>query len=321
MRIHGIAGCLFVIVFLAATAYAQDQGSSSASSPAHSESPAPMRIRIGGNVAAAKMRHQVMPVYPPIAKTAHITGTVVMHAVIARDGSVQALEYVSGPPLLMKSAMDAVKQWVYEPTLLNGNPVEVDTTISVVFTLGGGNGPSDNISNATGEKPIDPQLKEDILILLKANHMNDNAAISARSIMESVRPVVIKSLPATPKRDEIADAYLEKLADLFKTDAFTDSIVKIYAKYFSDDDVKALVQFYQSPAGQRFNEVLPKLIPELQDVGRHLATDNMGAIWRELCKTYPELKGKAAVCPADSEKNSQLFVPQGLNQATLSAQQ
>jgi periplasmic protein TonB len=83
------------------------------------------------------MVRQIMPVYPPIAKTAHISGTVVLHAVIAKDGSVEDLQYVSGPPLLMKAAMDAVKQWRYQPTQLNGDPVEVDTTISVVFTLGG----------------------------------------------------------------------------------------------------------------------------------------------------------------------------------------
>src|SRR5271163_2433856 len=98
---------------------------------------APARIRVGGNVQAAKMVRQIMPVYPPIAKTAHISGTVTLHAVIGKDGTVQNLEYVSGPPLLMKSAMDAVKQWRYQPTQLNGDPVEVDTTISVVFTLGG----------------------------------------------------------------------------------------------------------------------------------------------------------------------------------------
>jgi protein TonB len=71
-----------------------------------------------------------------IAKTAHVSGTVVLHAVIAKDGTIQELQYVSGPPLLMKSAMDAVKQWRYKPTQLNGDPVEVDTTIDVVFTLG-----------------------------------------------------------------------------------------------------------------------------------------------------------------------------------------
>jgi protein TonB len=98
---------------------------------------APTRIRVGGNVAAANLIRQVQPVYPAIAKTAHISGTVVLHAVISKDGSIQELTYISGPPLLMKNAMDAVRQWRYKPTLLNGEPVDVDTTISVVFTLGG----------------------------------------------------------------------------------------------------------------------------------------------------------------------------------------
>ncbi len=98
---------------------------------------APKRVRVGGNVQQAKMIRMVQPVYPQIAKTAHIQGTVILHAIIAKDGTVQELQYVSGPPLLMRAAMDAVKQWRYQPTLLNGEPVEVDTTISVIFTLGG----------------------------------------------------------------------------------------------------------------------------------------------------------------------------------------
>jgi protein TonB len=98
---------------------------------------APSRIRVGGNVQAAALVRKVDPIYPPIAKTAHISGTVVLHAIIGKDGAVKDLEYVSGPPLLMKSALDAIKQWRYKPTMLNGEPVEVDTTISVVFSLGG----------------------------------------------------------------------------------------------------------------------------------------------------------------------------------------
>jgi periplasmic protein TonB len=94
-------------------------------------------VRVGGNVAAANLLHQVQPVYPQIAKTAHVSGTVVLHAIISKDGGIEELTYVSGPPLLMKAAMDAVHQWRYKPTMLNGEPVDVDTTISVVFTLGG----------------------------------------------------------------------------------------------------------------------------------------------------------------------------------------
>ncbi len=99
--------------------------------------PSQQRVRIGGNVQAAKMIRQIQPMYPQIAKTAHVQGTVMLHAIIAKDGSVQELQYISGPALLMRSAMDAVRQWKYQPTLLNGEPVEVDTTISVVFTLSG----------------------------------------------------------------------------------------------------------------------------------------------------------------------------------------
>jgi TonB family protein len=87
--------------------------------------------------AQANLIHHVAAVYPPLAKTAHISGTVLLHCIIAKDGTVQNLHYVSGPPLLMKSAMDAVRQWKYQPTVVNGKKVEVDTTVSVVFTLQG----------------------------------------------------------------------------------------------------------------------------------------------------------------------------------------
>ncbi len=97
----------------------------------------PSRIKVGGNVQSASLIRQVQPVYPPIAKTAHVSGTVILHAIIAKDGSIQELQYISGPALLMKAAMDAVHEWRYKPTMLNGEPVEVDTTVQVVFTLGG----------------------------------------------------------------------------------------------------------------------------------------------------------------------------------------
>ena len=112
-------------------------GGTGGSGPPPPPPKAQQRIRVGGQVQAAKMVRQIQPIYPQIAKTAHVQGTVILHAVIAKDGSVQELNYVSGPPLLMKSAMDAVREWKYQPTLLNGEPVEVDTTISVIFTLGG----------------------------------------------------------------------------------------------------------------------------------------------------------------------------------------
>jgi len=96
---------------------------------------APQRIQIGGSVQQAKLVRQPHPVYPPLAKQARIQGTVKLTAIISKDGTIQHLEVISGHPLLVPSALEAVKQWVYQPTLLNGEPVEVITQIDVNFTL------------------------------------------------------------------------------------------------------------------------------------------------------------------------------------------
>src|SRR5437868_5508071 len=95
----------------------------------------PKRITIGGNVQQAKLVRQPKPVYPPLAKQARISGVVHLAAVISKDGTIQDLKVISGHPLLIPSALEAVKQWVYQPTLLNGEPVEVVTQIDVNFTL------------------------------------------------------------------------------------------------------------------------------------------------------------------------------------------
>jgi protein TonB len=76
-----------------------------------------------------------MPVYPPLAKQARVQGTVSFEVTIAKDGTVQNIHLISGPPLLVQAAMQAVQQFVYKPTLLNGNPIEVITTIDEHFTL------------------------------------------------------------------------------------------------------------------------------------------------------------------------------------------
>jgi protein TonB len=95
----------------------------------------PKRITIGGNVQQAKLVRQPKPIYPPLAKQARISGVVHLAAVISKDGTIQDLRLISGHPLLTAAAFEAVKQWVYQPTLLNGEPVEVSTQIDVNFTL------------------------------------------------------------------------------------------------------------------------------------------------------------------------------------------
>jgi TonB family protein len=95
----------------------------------------PKRIQVDGNAQAANLITQVKPNYPPEAKQAGIQGTVQLQAVLGKDGKVQDIKVLSGEPVLAAAALDAVKQWVYRPTLLNGEPVEVKTTIDVNFTL------------------------------------------------------------------------------------------------------------------------------------------------------------------------------------------
>ena len=97
----------------------------------------PKRIRVSTGVQEARLINKVVPIYPPLARQARIQGTVKLHAIISKEGTIQQLEVVSGPPLLIQAALDAVKQWRYKPTLLSDEPVEVDTYIDVIFTLGG----------------------------------------------------------------------------------------------------------------------------------------------------------------------------------------
>lgn len=95
----------------------------------------PTRIRVGGQVQQANLIRQPKPIYPPLAKQARIQGVVRFNAIIGKDGTIQNLTLISGHPLLVPAAEEAVKQWLYRPTLLNGEPVEVATVIDVNFTL------------------------------------------------------------------------------------------------------------------------------------------------------------------------------------------
>ena len=98
--------------------------------------PAPgTRVRVGGNVQLANLLEHPRPVYPALAKLSRIQGTVRFDTIIGLDGKITWLQVVSGHPLLIQAAQDAVKLWTYRPTLLNGAPVEVQTIIDVNFTL------------------------------------------------------------------------------------------------------------------------------------------------------------------------------------------
>jgi TonB family protein len=282
----------------------------------------PQRVRIAGNVTAAKITHMVQPAYPQAAKDAHISGTVVLHCIVAKDGTMSQVEYVSGPPLLIKAAMDAVRQWTYQPTKLNGTPIEVDTTVSVVFQLGkksagdtpldpAGPGPKASAATASAAStetaapvPIDPQLKADIFHLMDVTHFKEKQDEGMRAIFDTLRPTLLATIPTTPNREKILDAYIDKLVALLQSGDFTNAITALYAKYLTDADIKAASAFYETTAGQHYLESAQKLIPETMAVGQRIAAENIPGILKDLCQEYPELQGEAKFCAVDPTKKS-----------------
>jgi protein TonB len=109
--------------------------SSTAAVPKLATPPRPERVRISQGVTQGRLLLKVEPKYPPIARGARIQGQVVLSAIISKTGEIEDLALVSGHPMLVPAAIDAVKQWRYRPYLLNGGPVEVETTITVTFLL------------------------------------------------------------------------------------------------------------------------------------------------------------------------------------------
>ena len=93
-------------------------------------------VRVPSSIVSGLLVRKILPVYPPIARNARVEGTVVLQASISKLGTIENLRVAGGPAMLQEAALDAVKQWVYRPYLLNGEPVDVETTVNVVFTLG-----------------------------------------------------------------------------------------------------------------------------------------------------------------------------------------
>ena len=97
--------------------------------------PAPPRVRVSPGVSKGLLVYRIEPAYPPLARQAHIQGVVLLTAVIGKDGNIQNLQVVSGHPMLAPAAIQAVQQWRYKPFLLNGQPLEVETAVTVTFSL------------------------------------------------------------------------------------------------------------------------------------------------------------------------------------------
>jgi TonB family protein len=128
-RLAGSAACTLLALATCGSALALRMDVNQA--PARDTHPAHLNVKPGSMALVSKST----PVYPVDAKKAKVSGTVILAATIGKDGAVENLRVVSGPTLLQQSALDAVRQWRYEPYKLNGNPVEVSTSVKVTYTL------------------------------------------------------------------------------------------------------------------------------------------------------------------------------------------
>ena len=270
------------------------------------------RVTINGNAMAARVVAIVEPAYPKALQDAHVAGTVILRAVIAKDGSVKEITPLSGPQQLLSTAMNAVKQWKYQPTVLEGAPVEVSTTINIDFTPG----QSPHYEQQGTAVPqtvgaMDPQLHADILRLIEATHLKQTMRDYGQQMMETMRPSIEDSLPANADRKEIMKEVESKMMAALQSQAATDEIVVVYAKYLSDDDVKGAAAFYESPAGQRFNSVSTQMEDDLSQSGEEFAMQNLNTILTGLCATHPELRGKADFCQPDPHQHSAFQAPHG----------
>jgi TonB family protein len=137
-RVVVLAACAALALATCGSALALGMHANAASDGSDSNAAkAPKQLTVSSEKMSHNLLNKVVPVYPPAAKKAKIQGKVVLDAVIGTDGNVENLRVISGPPELQQSALDAVRQWTYKPYLLNGDAVEVETTINVIYNLGG----------------------------------------------------------------------------------------------------------------------------------------------------------------------------------------
>jgi hypothetical protein len=161
-------------------------------------------------------------------------------------------------------------------------------------------------------KPIDPQLRADILHLFDVMQLKARTADLGRAMFETLKPTILSTLPDTPNRKKIADAYGERIAALISSQEFIDRATALYASLLSDDDIKGLAAFYQTPAGQHFNDVSGKLFEQGNQIGQQLVHEKLTHILRGLCTDYPELQGVAIFCSEEEPEPASEPGPQTL---------
>jgi TonB family protein len=305
------AAALAIFIVFSAPAARVQSPSPSAPDDLPGEPPAhPTRITIDGNNMAARVLKIALPSYPKDLQDAHVAGTVILRAVIGKDGTMARVDALSGPQQLWRVTTDAVKRWRFQPTVVEGVPVEVSTTISIDFAPG--RAPryaQQGAAMPQTAEAMDPQLRADILRLIDATHLRKTMRDYGRQMMETMRPSIEDSLPETANRKEILGEVEQKMTAALQSDAATDQIIMVYAKYLTDDDARSVAAFYESPAGQRFNSISVQMEDDLSQSGEQFAMENLDLILKGLCASHPELRGKADFCRQNSHQRSAFQAP------------
>ena len=242
------------------------------------------RIRVGGDVMQAKLIAQAQPVYPPLARQARISGIVRLEVGISPDGAVEEAKLISGHPLLVQPAMEAVRQWKYRPTLLNGEPIGVMTTVEVNF------GFEENVTLTEEELKLSPEEAADIVRLLELTGAAKSFGDTAKQMAKTMKTGILNSLEPGAPVNLISGRLDEKLEGVLKAENYLKPFVADYAKSFSHQEILELIRFFGTPVGQRYAQVTTQVSSGTLFIAQGRLRVQLDQIAREMREEFPELR-------------------------------
>ena len=245
------------------------------------QSATPRPIRVPGGEQAAKLISKVEPKYPPLAKMARIQGSVQLEVVISRGGAIKDLKVISGHPLLVKAALDAVQRWRYQPTLVHGEPGEVITDIQVFFLL--------ERSPVSAEPQIDPAKEGDIRRILELTGTEKTYSSIAPQLGKTLGEALEKKLPPGGRSRQIVETFVQKYTQRMLSETVS-LLIQFYDKNFTHEEIKGLVQFYRSPLGRKMIQASSQLVQDIMRSSEQFGAQLTMEILSEMEKDYPELK-------------------------------
>jgi len=284
----------------------------------------PTRIRVSARVARTTI--QMPPIYPQAAIDQKIEGNVVLHLIIAKDGSVKDLTVVSGAALLSDSAVDSVKQWRYQPVRLNGDPVEVDTTVTLNYVIGPpaivlvndqpltesspaalGRAEQQSVPVSAQQASADsPATDEDVERYLEAVHSHDMMKQMMEQMSKPLHQMVHEQFEKDKDKlpadfETHLNQMVDEMLNAVPVDEMMQAMVPVYRKHFTKGDIDALIAFYSAPTGQKMLKEMPAIMAETMRVTMPLMQKQMAAmterLQQDIAKSMEEARRKVSQDP------------------------